>query len=615
MPSRLEILVVDSGAIIRGHGLGFHKVAKEDGFYTVEEVIREIRDSKSRELLNSLPFELRVRQPPDFAMRAVANFAKKTGDFSALSLTDLKLLALTYAFEVEISGGEHVRLEPAQPSLVTLSRPTIHNPNPAESSPTPAEGDDFDRCTPCDCAGLDSAETKQELEGYTDSSALQLSTHEGEGCHADYVAIEGEEPLEEEFDGEAEAAVDDAIDFPHDVSDAEGESQSSPVESNPVEECSQGFLNHNDACGAVNSSQNLPDTIPKVEEDEHLEDVIGSEGTETVPILTADDFPPLEALASSLPKLHEGAASSGKRPDLSKTWATMLSETRDQPMRPMQSTVSLESDKIISRVSPEVDEEFFAVGTSSKDRQESKDGVRESRILSSSGHVSEQASQRWVEEDDGVGWINSSNIDSFRAKGGGLFSIPANSKSKAAKETEAQVACVTTDFSMQNVLLQMNLKVMSVDGMLVRNVKKWVLRCSACYRIHGELDRLFCSKCGANHLHRIACSLDSSTGQLKLHLKKNYQYNLRGKIHPLPKPGQQGKYEGELLLREDQLLSGIWKQKVVKIKKDVRSAFGPDVVSDLGLQLNKGARIKVGLGRANPNADKGRSKRGSKKKH
>lgn len=177
------------------------------------------------------------------------------------------------------------------------------------------------------------------------------------------------------------------------------------------------------------------------------------------------------------------------------------------------------------------------------------------------------------------------------------------------EEEVAKVACVTTDFSMQNVLIQMNLKVLSVDGLLVRHAKTWVLRCSACFKVHFDMERLFCSHCGVNHLHRIASSIDAKTGVLKLHLKKGFKVSARGKLHPLPKPGQQGKYEGELLLREDQLLSGIWRQKVVKVNRDVRSAFGMDIVSDLGLQLNKSSAIKVGLGRGNPNAVRRRSKK------
>lgn len=59
---------------------------------------------------------------------------------------------------------------------------------------------------------------------------------------------------------------------------------------------------------------------------------------------------------------------------------------------------------------------------------------------------------------------------------------------------------------------------------------------------------------------------------------------------------------------------GIWRQKVVKIRKDIRSSFGEDVVSDVGLHLNKSQNIKIGLGQRNPNATKGRERRGKSKK-
>ena len=115
-------------------------------------------------------------------------------------------------------------------------------------------------------------------------------------------------------------------------------------------------------------------------------------------------------------------------------------------------------------------------------------------------------------------------------------------------------------------------------------------------------------------LHRVSASIDHKSGKLHLHLKKNFVPSTKGLKYCIPKPGQQGKFEGELLLREDQLLSGIWRQKVIKIRKDVKSAFGDDITSDVGLQVNKGANIKIGLGHANPNAKKGRDRRGKAKK-
>lgn len=45
-------------------------------------------------------------------MHAVAAFAKQTGDFAALSLTDLKIIALAYTFEHDIHGMKYLRSEP-----------------------------------------------------------------------------------------------------------------------------------------------------------------------------------------------------------------------------------------------------------------------------------------------------------------------------------------------------------------------------------------------------------------------------------------------------------------------------------------------------------------------
>ena len=46
----------------------------------------------------------------------------------------------------------------------------------------------------------------------------------------------------------------------------------------------------------------------------------------------------------------------------------------------------------------------------------------------------------------------------------------------------AFVACCTNDFAMQNVLIQMGLPLMSLDGMRIRRVKKWMLKCHGCFK-------------------------------------------------------------------------------------------------------------------------------------
>ncbi len=81
-------------------------------FWTIPEVLAEIRDQRARVNLETLPFELKTREPTDEDYRAVVAFSKKTGDFRSLSLVDLKVLALTYMLERESRGVTHLRTEP-----------------------------------------------------------------------------------------------------------------------------------------------------------------------------------------------------------------------------------------------------------------------------------------------------------------------------------------------------------------------------------------------------------------------------------------------------------------------------------------------------------------------
>lgn len=259
---------------------------------------------------------------------------------------------------------------------------------------------------------------------------------------------------------------------------------------------------------------------------------------------------------------------------------------------------------------------------SSNDKTENKEKQRTnttSNIISRTGLSSGAIeSSRLAQEDTGEGWINVSNIVDHKLHGdigfGAAGSKAKKNKKRAKKKKPVQVACITTDFSMQNVLMQMRLNIFSIDGLQIHSVKQWVLRCMACYQIHYDMDRLFCRNCGIDHLSRVSASIDNETGELKLHLKKNYKVDTRGTKYSLPNPGKQNRYKGEILLREDQLLSGIWRQKVVKINKDVKSVFGEDITSDLGLQINKSSAIRIGLGKNNPNSAKGRERRGKKKK-
>jgi RNA-binding protein NOB1 len=75
-------------------------------------------------------------------------------------------------------------------------------------------------------------------------------------------------------------------------------------------------------------------------------------------------------------------------------------------------------------------------------------------------------------EDDGEGeWITPSNVQKVKSN-----------QSFTKSERVWDVACMTSDFAMQNVLMQMGMKVLGEDGRLMKKLRLSVLRCHACYK-------------------------------------------------------------------------------------------------------------------------------------
>ncbi|KAI0321939.1 Nin one binding Zn-ribbon like-domain-containing protein [Amylostereum chailletii] len=247
------------------------------------------------------------------------------------------------------------------------------------------------------------------------------------------------------------------------------------------------------------------------------------------------------------------------------------------------------------------------------------------------------------DEEDGEGeWITPSNVSIHKSRELGLTPTASGSgknKKKGSEINEAlAVGCMTADFAMQNVLLQMGLNLVGVEGRRIEKVKTWVLRCHACFEICKDSSKKFCPSCGNTTLLRTSVTLSSPTASsatpaVQIHLKQNFQYKTRGTIYsiPAPKPGSAKTGSGDgLILREDQ--SGYMRaQKRVDAKKQrdekkmlngamskgdgalsVGNWMDPDWIPDI---ISAGANGKgrnshgndlpvVGYGRKNPNERK-----------
>lgn len=88
-----------------------------------------------------------------------------------------------------------------------------------------------------------------------------------------------------------------------------------------------------------------------------------------------------------------------------------------------------------------------------------------------------------------------------------------NSTFKAEAKQEEQpfnIWLVSADFALQNVAVQMGMKLLSVDGRKITSIRRFIYECYLCwkkFRIHDEKVRI-CNNCGYNSLSKIAYSID-----------------------------------------------------------------------------------------------------------
>ncbi|KAJ3593382.1 hypothetical protein NHX12_005717 [Muraenolepis orangiensis] len=166
--------------------------------------------------------------------------------------------------------------------------------------------------------------------------------------------------------------------------------------------------------------------------------------------------------------------------------------------------------------------------------------------------------------DDGGGWITPSNIKQVQLESGD-WTAPANVK----------VGCLTTDFAMQNVLIQIGLHVLSINGMLIKQARNYILRCHACFKTTTNMTKAFCPHCGNKTLKKIAVTINED-GSTQMHFSRNPKVlNPKGLKYSLPLP-KGGKHGNNPHLVEDQRFP---QQRLSRKAREKTNAFSPDYVS------------------------------------
>ncbi|XP_053208128.1 RNA-binding protein NOB1-like [Panonychus citri] len=145
------------------------------------------------------------------------------------------------------------------------------------------------------------------------------------------------------------------------------------------------------------------------------------------------------------------------------------------------------------------------------------------------------------DDDDPDSWITPNN----------LAAAEEAMKNLVLEEDKCLVACMTSDFAMQNVLIQMGLKVASVRGLVIKQARQFILRCHACYKTTCKMDKKFCPSCG-NHgtLKRVSVVVNEK-GEKVIQINFKRQISTRGTKYSLPMP-KGGKHGNDPILFEDQ---------------------------------------------------------------
>lgn len=203
--------------------------------------------------------------------------------------------------------------------------------------------------------------------------------------------------------------------------------------------------------------------------------------------------------------------------------------------------------------------------------------VTKSRGPSGSKHAAS------VEDDDGEGeWISVDNLHSQIAKQS-KNSSAQRAKQELARSAHAHstVATITTDYTLQNLMLQMGLRLISINGLSVTSARHFVKKCHACNEVTQDMSKEFCPGCGLHTLIRVTATIN---GDGSLYVRDHWlrPINIRGTKYSIPKP-KGGRKTNDLILAEDMMPTFRFKQKQKKQGTAGEDLF--DVVSEHGSML------------------------------
>merc|ERR1719334_2409229 len=540
-------VIVDSGGFISNAPIK----DLASNVYCIQEVVDEIKDKATKQRLQVLPYSISFREPSAESVATVSAFAKKTGDYRSLSATDVKLIALTYQLEKEHVGTSHLRCEPPKkPESVIIS--SKRNESQDSTIAGFYLGDlskHHDKPT----------QKKKVVDDLINSlEKLKVAVEEVKSDFTRSPSYEGEELTSNEtvyssFNYWREPLLDlDNLLDPSLL--ATTETTISPRSTNQQQNAKKPTPPPKPA--HLISPKKKSGSTSSASSSSGVNDVTSGLNDVTSPDF--DDFLYWKADMCLSPEeidcmlLKDSGVSGGT----GKGVGTAVEVERCEGKR--------EKEKENEERKRMTDEDVSSWGDlGRKVREEEEIAVtREKQDLSSmlEGKVVQGGTDDMSEDEDddeeeqqqqhqptttsfggfGGGWITPKNIGSIKKDG----------NDDEERSEPLKVACLTTDFAMQNVLIQMGLNVIGVNGKVIKRARSYALRCYGCFKLTFNQEKRFCPHCGNETLKRVSIKVNDD-GTLKYFISLRKPLSPQGKNQTLPPP-RGGKHSTDPIVFEDQ---------------------------------------------------------------
>lgn len=602
-------------------------------FYTTPDVVNEVRDKRARMRLTILQSVLIVRAPSSEALAAVSSFAKATGDYHVLSLTDLRVMALCWMLEVERDGGSYIREEPERKSpsqfrvgrLIPFAEIDRMEREAAEAEAAAREADDG-WISVQKSSRRGSRRQARPVKSKRPPSALPKESKCPEHSASDKIKSQSEDGGPE---FQKQTCMEDGSSLK--VTSSESKQNANlefrPEDAKPDISATQGFLNpvpaermplKNDVVnnqhmqGSGGEEQYQRSHVLNQCSDQDIESQNRCDGDHIVKDFSSLELrdkisAPEDALQQSNQFAKEQNTPCGE--PIKKTAEGHRGESKSDVNSEKLSSLPGFDPVLVSNVnSVEFDvggvdcpgnhgEHSTTSCTRSSDHlQGFGESVPPGRKIPEPKNTDMKAVYSFdgnYSSDEESGWINTSNIEEHL--------VQHSKAGPSSAVNDPRVGCVTTDFAMQNTMLQMGLKILTVDGRrAIQRIKHFALRCSACGTVTRELGTKFCDSCGNAAMHRVSFNVNKK-GVARVYINPKKTVNIRGTKYPIPKP-RGGRHNKDLILRADQVDIAKQRRTEKRLESQNVDVLDPTTFYNAGAKFSPHDRpMIVGYGRRNPN--------------